>query len=56
MDGLLLPSEISVSAQTNKTETTVGISYKNISVNRALSFPFKMPKGLKTLALKSDTD
>ena len=56
MDGLLLPSEISVSAQTAKTKTTVGISFKNISVNRSLSFPFKMPKGLKTLQLKPDTE
>lgn len=56
MDGLLLPSEIAVSAQTAKTETTVAISYKNISVNRSLSFPFKIPKGLKALELKKDTE
>ena len=56
MDGLLLPSEIAVSEQTAKTEMTVAISYKNISVNRSLSFPFKIPKGLKALELKMDTE
>ena len=55
VDGMLLPKEISVSAQMGKTRSTVGISYKNLSVNRELSFPFNMPKGLKPLRLPTET-
>jgi hypothetical protein len=51
MDGLLLPSSIDVKAQMGATLATVAISYKNISVNRPLNFPFKIPNGLKSISL-----
>jgi len=56
MDGLLLPAKISVEAQLGSATTSVGISYKNISVNRPLNFPFKIPKGLKALSLPTDAE
>lgn len=51
IDGILLPASIDIQAQMGEIETSVGIKYKNISVNRPLRFPFKIPKGLNALSL-----
>lgn len=51
VSGVLLPSSIDVRAQLGTTEAKMSISYKSLTVNRDLDFPFKIPNGLQVLSL-----
>ena len=51
MDGVVLPSSIEVAAKMGDSNAAIEISYKNVSANRPVSFPYKIPKGLKAISL-----
>lgn len=40
-----LPTQIEIVAQGSEKETKIGIEYRNIRLNKSLSFPYKVPKG-----------
>lgn len=49
IENQLFPSEISVKSHSERTQTTITISFENIELNRQLNFPFKIPSGYKSL-------
>ncbi|WP_240751490.1 DUF4292 domain-containing protein [Flagellimonas onchidii] len=52
ISGKALPDEVNVVAIENMKETTIGLSFKNLELNRTLNFPYKIPKGFDEIILK----
>lgn len=52
VDTQILPERIKVIAVEANEETIIGLEYKNVSLNEALRFPFKIPTGFKKIELE----
>ncbi len=50
----VVPNEIMITAIDTDVTNTIAIEYKNIEFNRALNFPYKIPKGYKEIVLEKD--
>ncbi|WP_136482605.1 DUF4292 domain-containing protein [Cognatitamlana onchidii] len=48
----LIPEKIKVIAVEANEETIINLEYKNVSLNEALRFPFKIPAGFKKIELE----
>jgi hypothetical protein len=47
-----LPQELSVKARHKQKQTLVNMEYKQVELNKALSFPFDIPSGYKRITIK----
>ncbi|GAA3588086.1 DUF4292 domain-containing protein [Flavivirga amylovorans] len=47
----ILPEKIKVIALESNEETIINLEFKNVSLNEALRFPFKIPSGFKEIKL-----
>ncbi|MEX0314824.1 MAG: DUF4292 domain-containing protein, partial [Allomuricauda sp.] len=52
ISGEVLPNEIHILAMENMDRTTIGLSFRNLELNRTLNFPYKIPKGYDEIILK----
>ncbi|MGX1928123.1 DUF4292 domain-containing protein [Flagellimonas sp. 2504JD4-2] len=52
ISGEVLPNEIHILAMENLDRTTIGLSFRNLELNRTLNFPYKIPKGYDEIILK----
>ncbi len=50
--GEIIPDEVHIAAIDQDQRITIGISYKQVELNRELRFPYKIPKGFNPVALK----
>ena len=50
----VLPNAVLISAQTPDVTNTIAIEYRNIEFDRALNFPYKIPKGFDEIVLKKN--
>lgn len=50
----VIPNEILITAIDKDLTNTIGIEYRNIEFDRALNFPYKIPKGFDEIVLKKD--
>jgi hypothetical protein len=50
----ILPNEIVITAMEGDAENSIEIDYRSIEFNRTLNFPYKIPKGFKKIAIKTD--
>lgn len=48
----VLPNEVRITALMDETENKVSLEYRNLELNKALSFPYKIPKGFEEIVLK----
>ena len=51
-DSRILPNEIGILAIDDNERTIIDIVYKNVEFNKALNFPYKIPKGFDEIVLK----
>lgn len=51
VEGSYYPSDIWIDATDNQQKTKISVSYKNIDVNAAVSFPFDIPQGFEQIRL-----
>ncbi|MGB5668381.1 MAG: DUF4292 domain-containing protein [Maribacter sp.] len=54
VDNRILPNEIVITAIEANAKNIINIDYRNVEFNRALNFPYKIPKGFKKIVLKTD--
>jgi len=52
VDGIVFPEEIRIIASENGSSTNIEITYKNISFNEDVTFPFEIPSGYEEISLK----
>lgn len=52
VDQEFLPKELSVKARHKQKQTLVDMEYKQVELNKALSFPFEIPSGYKRITIK----
>lgn len=52
IDNYILPNNIAITAMDAEERTTIEIEYRNIELNRELSFPYKIPDGFKEIVVK----
>ena len=52
VQGQILPDEVHIAAIDRNQRVTIGITYKQVELNRELRFPYKIPKGFNPVALK----
>lgn len=52
ISGNILPDEVQILAKEDEDITNIGLGFKNVELNRTLSFPYKIPKGFKEIVLK----
>ena len=52
IQGELLPDRVQIAAINQQDRITIGITYKQVELNRELRFPYKIPKGFNPVALK----
>ncbi len=52
VQGQVLPDEVHIAAIDRDARVTIGITYKQVELNRDLRFPYKIPKGFNPVALK----
>jgi len=52
INGIHIPEKLRISAQSQEVTSSVSIEYKNLSINRQLKFPYKIPQGYKQLHLQ----
>ena len=52
VQGQILPDEVHIAAIDKDERVTIGITYKQVELNRELRFPYKIPKGFNPVALK----
>lgn len=52
VQGEVLPDQVEIAAIQGDGRVTIGISYKQVELNRDLRFPFKIPKGFNPVALQ----
>lgn len=50
----VLPNEIVITAIEGNTKNIIDLDYRSIEFNRALNFPYKIPKGFKKIEIKTD--
>jgi hypothetical protein len=49
-----IPEHLKLSAEAKQFNSTLDIEYKNLSINRQLKFPYKIPEGYKEIKLIND--
>ncbi|WP_461533243.1 DUF4292 domain-containing protein [Sinomicrobium sp.] len=49
--GVVFPEEVDILARENDRETSIRIAYRNVEINREISFPYSIPKGYKEIKL-----
>ncbi len=54
LDKRVLPNEIRVLAVQEDTENTIALEYRNLELNKTMSFPYKIPNGFKEIVLSKD--
>ncbi len=54
IDGVSIPEHLRLSAEAKQFNSSLDIEYKNLSLNRQLKFPYKIPEGYKELKLNND--
>ncbi len=52
VSGNVFPDEIKVLAEDKGEVTTIDLSFRNLEVNKSMSFPYKVPKGFDKITLK----
>ena len=52
ISGNVLPEEIQIVAAENGDKTTIELNFRNMELNRTLSFPYKVPEGYDKIVLK----
>ncbi|PWL39801.1 DUF4292 domain-containing protein [Flagellimonas aquimarina] len=52
ISGKIFPNEIQIVAAEEKDKTIIDLSFKNLELNRALNFPYKVPRGFDKIILK----
>jgi hypothetical protein len=52
VQGEVLPDQVRIAAIEGDGQVTIGISYKQVELNRDLRFPYKIPKGFNPVALQ----
>ena len=52
IQGEVLPDKVRIAAIDHDDRITIGITYKQLELNRELRFPYKIPNGLDPVALK----
>ncbi|MEO9512948.1 MAG: DUF4292 domain-containing protein [Flavobacteriaceae bacterium] len=52
ISGKVLPEEIQIVAVEALDRTNIDLSFKNLELNKALNFPYKVPKGFNEIILK----
>jgi hypothetical protein len=52
ISGVSIPESLRIKAQKGRVQSEVNVSYRNISLNRTLKFPYTIPAGFKKLSLK----
>ena len=52
IQGEVLPDQVQIAAIDHDDRITIGITYKQLELNRDLKFPYKIPSGFNPLALK----
>ena len=52
VQGQILPDQVHIAAIDKDERVTIGITYKQVELNRELRFPYKIPKGFNPVALK----
>ncbi|RAV29437.1 DUF4292 domain-containing protein [Sinomicrobium soli] len=52
--GVVFPEEIDILAQENDRETSIRIAYRNMELNRKVSFPYSIPKGYREIKLEDE--
>ncbi|MFM1878831.1 MAG: hypothetical protein RLZZ241_1697 [Bacteroidota bacterium] len=52
VEGQFFPEDLSISAGEQTSEVQIHISYKQLEINKSLSFPYKIPKGFNPIEVK----
>lgn len=52
IDGVSIPQQLRLTALAEKFNSSLDIEYRNLSLNRQLRFPYKIPQGYKELQLQ----
>ena len=52
VSGNVLPDEIKILAEDKGELTTIDLSFRNLELNKAMNFPYKVPKGFDKITLK----
>lgn len=52
VQGELLPDKVQIAAINQQDRITIGITYKQVELNRELRFPYKIPNGFNPVALQ----
>lgn len=52
ISGNVLPDEIKIVAEEEGDFTTIDLSFRNLELNKPISFPYKIPKGYDKITLK----
>lgn len=52
VQGQLVPDQVHIAAIDQNDRITIGINYKQVELNRDLSFPYKIPNGFNPVAVK----
>ncbi len=52
ISGVSIPESMRILAKKGNVQSEVAISYRNISLNKSLKFPYEIPGGFKKLTLK----
>ena len=52
ISGNVLPNEIKILAEDKGELTTIDLSFRNLELNKSMSFPYRVPKGFDKITLK----
>jgi hypothetical protein len=52
ISGNVLPNEVKIVAEEAGELTTIDLSFRNLELNKSMSFPYKVPKGYDKIILK----
>jgi hypothetical protein len=52
ISGNILPEDIKIVAAEAKDRTTIDLNFRNLELNKSMSFPYKIPKGFDKITLK----
>ncbi|PRX56991.1 DUF4292 domain-containing protein [Flagellimonas meridianipacifica] len=52
ISGKIFPNSVKVVALDKKDRTTIDLDFRNLELDKALNFPFKIPKGYEEIILK----
>ena len=52
VDGRIVPERLYIAAIEKEERVTIGITYRQVELNRELNFPYKIPKGFNQISAK----